>query len=326
VQLGDWAQLLLLAPATANSIAKLAAGRADDVVSATVLAARCPLVLAPAMNDAMWAKPQVQENLERVRGRGALVVAPESGHLASGHTGSGRLASGRRIVDALAEAARSRYDLAGRQVVVSAGGTREPIDPVRYISNYSSGKMGFALATAAAERGARVTLVTTAQHPPHQGVREVAVETAEQMLAALREAQRDADLLVMAAAVADYRPAQVEAEKIRREARAAIPLELERNVDILAALAQEPGAEHVFRVGFAAEGEDLETRAREKLERKRLDAIVANDIRRSDIAFGSDHNEAVVLLRGGERVELPRMTKREMADRLYDLLLPRLHR
>ncbi len=326
VQLGDWAQLLLLAPATANSIAKLAAGRADDIVSATVLAARCPLVLAPAMNDAMWAKPQVQENLERVRARGALVVAPESGHLASGHTGSGRLASGQRIVDALAEAARSRYDMAGRRVVVSAGGTREPIDPVRFISNYSSGKMGFALAAAAAERGAQVTLVTTAEHPPHQGVRVVAVETAEQMLAALREAQRDADLLVMAAAVADYRPAHVEAEKIRREKSAAIPLDLERNVDILAALAQEPGAERVVRVGFAAEGADLEATAREKLERKRLDAIVANDIRRSDIAFGSDHNEAVVLLRGGERVELPRMTKREMADRIYDLLLPGLPR
>ena len=324
VQLGDWAQLLLLAPATANSIAKLAAGRADDIVSATVLAARCPLVLAPAMNDAMWAKPQVQENLERVRGRGALVVAPESGHLASGHVGAGRLASGQQIVDGLAEAARARYDLAGRQVVVSAGGTREPIDPVRFISNYSSGKMGFALAAAAAERGARVTLVTTAHHPHHDGVREVAVETAEQMLEALREAQRDADLLVMAAAVADYRPARVETEKIRREKSAALALELERNVDILAALGQEPGAERVFRVGFAAEGGDLEAKAQEKLERKRLDAIVANDIRRTDIAFGSDHNEAVLLMRGGQRTELPRMSKREMADRIYDLLLPRL--
>lgn len=326
VQLGDWAQLLLLAPATANSIAKLAAGRADDLVSATVLAARCPLVLAPAMNDAMWDKPQVQENLERIRARGALVVAPESGHLASGHTGSGRLASGQAILDVLAEAARSRYDLAGRRVVVSAGGTREPIDPVRFISNYSSGKMGFALAVAAAERGAQVTLVTTAGHPPHHGVRVVAVETADQMLAALREAQRGADLLVMAAAVADYRPGHAEAEKIRRDKRPAIQLELTRNVDILAALAQEPGAERVFRVGFAAEGGDLEARAREKLEHKRLDAIVANDIRRSDIAFGSDHNEAVVLLRGGERVDLARTTKREMADRIYDLLLPRLPR
>jgi phosphopantothenoylcysteine decarboxylase / phosphopantothenate---cysteine ligase len=324
VQLGDWAQLLLLAPATANTIAKLAQGRADDIVSATVLAARCPLVVAPAMNDAMWAKAQVQENLARLRAGGAVVVEPEAGHLASGHVGSGRLASGQRLLDALAEAARARYDLAGRHVVVSAGGTREPIDPVRFISNYSSGKMGFALAAAAAERGARVTLVTAAQHPAHHGVAEVHVETAEQMLQGLREAQRDADLLVMAAAVADYRPARVQEEKIRREQVAEMSLELERNVDILAALAQEPGAERTFRVGFAAEGGELEAKALEKLERKRLDAIVANDIRRRDIAFGSDHNQAVVLLRGGERVELPRMTKREMADRLYDLFLPRL--
>jgi len=324
VQLGDWAQLLLLAPATANSIAKLAGGRADDVVSATVLAARCPLVIAPAMNDAMWGKSQVQENLARVRARGVLVVEPEAGHLASGHVGAGRLASGQRLLDALAEAARSRYDLAGRQVVVSAGGTREPIDPVRFISNYSSGKMGFALAAAAAERGARVTLVTTAQHPPHPGITEVSVETAGQMLDGLRDAQRGADLLVMAAAVADYRPARTAAEKIRREQAAELSLELERNVDILAELGREPGAERTFRVGFAAEGAELEAKALEKLERKRLDAIVANDIRRQDIGFGSEHNEAVVLLRGGERVELPRMTKRELADRLYDLLLPRL--
>jgi phosphopantothenoylcysteine decarboxylase/phosphopantothenate--cysteine ligase len=171
-----------------------------------------------------------------------------------------------------------------------------------------------------------VTLVTTAQHPRHAGVREVAVETAEQMLEALREAQRDADLLVMAAAVADYRPARVETEKIRREKSAAISLELERNVDVLAALGQESGAERVYRVGFAAEGGDLEAKAQEKLERKRLDAIVANDIRRTDIAFGSEENEAVVLLRGGQRAELPKMSKREMADRIYDLLLPRLKR
>ena len=324
VQLGDWAQLLLLAPATANTIAKLAEGRADDIVSATVLAARGPLVLAPAMNDAMWAKPQVQENLARVRARGALVVEPEAGHLASGHTGAGRLASGQRLLDALAEAARGRYDLAGRAVVVSAGGTREPIDPVRFISNYSSGKMGYALAAAAAERGARVTLVTTASHPAHPGITEVGVETAAEMLEALRQAQPGADLLVMAAAVADYRPARVAAEKIRREQAAELALELERNVDILAELGREPGAERIFRVGFAAEGAELEAKALEKLERKRLDAIVANDVQRRDIAFGSDYNEAVVYLRGGERVELARMTKRELADRLYDLLLPKL--
>ena len=186
------------------------------------------------------------------------------------------------------------------------------------------GLAGISSALELADGGARVTLVTAAQHPAHHGIAQVHVETAEQMLQGLREAQREADLLVMAAAVADYRPAHVQEEKIRREQTAEMSLELERNVDILAALAQEPGAEKTFRVGFAAEGGELEAKALEKLERKRLDAIVANDIRRHDIAFGSDHNEAVVLLRGGERVELARMTKREMADRLYDLFLPRL--
>src|SRR2546423_780839 len=186
VQLGDWAQLLLLAPATANTIAKLAQGRADEVVSATVLAARCPLVLAPAMNDAMWAKPQVQGNLDQLRAHGALVVEPEAGHLASGHVGAGRLASGQRLLDALAEAARARYDLAGRHVVVSAGGTREPIDPVRFISNYSSGRMGVALAVAAAERGARRTLVTAAPHAAHEGGGAVQGEAAEAKVEGLR--------------------------------------------------------------------------------------------------------------------------------------------
>src|SRR2546423_2999134 len=165
VFLGDWAQLILVAPATANVLGRIAGGRSDDIVTATLLAARCPVVVAPAMNDAMWAKEAVQENLAVLRRRGVTVVEPESGHLASGHVGAGRLAGAAAIFGAMVQAARSRYDYAGRRVVVTAGGTREPIDPVRFISNYSSGKMGFALATAASDRGARVTLVTTASHP-----------------------------------------------------------------------------------------------------------------------------------------------------------------
>src|SRR5256884_192748 len=270
VFLGDWAQLIVVAPATANVIGRIADGRSDDIVTATLLAARCPVVIAPAMNDAMWAKPALQENLTKLRHRGITVVEPETGHLAGGHEGAGRLAGASTVFNAMVHAIRSRYDLAGRRVVVTAGGTREPIDPVRFISNYSSGKMGYALAAAAAERGARVTLVTTASHPAHPGITEVGVETAAEMLEALRQAQPGADLLVMAAAVADYRPARVAAEKIRREQAAELALELERNVDILAELGCEPGAERIFRVGFAAEGAELEAKALEKLERKRL--------------------------------------------------------
>jgi phosphopantothenoylcysteine decarboxylase/phosphopantothenate--cysteine ligase len=302
----------------------VAHGQADDLVTATMLAARCPVVIAPAMNDAMWEKQAVRENVEALRSRGCAVVEPEAGHLASGHVGSGRLAGAAAILDALARAARPRLDLAGRRVVVSAGGTREPIDPVRFVGNYSSGKMGFAVAVAAAERGAQVTLVSTARHPGHAGVRLVPVETASEMLEALRRELRGADLLVMAAAVADFRPEQRAPEKIRREVRSELVLRLERNTDILAELAHEPGAEGVFRLGFAAEGGELERRAVEKIERKGLDGILANDVSRADIAFGSDHNAGLLLFRDGTRIELERMGKREMADRILDAVVPRL--
>lgn len=324
VQLGDWAQVILVAPATANLLAKAAQGRSDDLVSATLLAARCPVVVAPAMNDAMWSKAAVQDNLGRVRELGYGVVEPEAGHLASGHTGTGRLASGQRLVDGLAAALRARFDLAGRRVVVSAGGTREPIDPVRFISNYSSGKMGFALAVAAAERGARVTLVSSAQHPAHAGVELVAVETAADMLAALREAQKSADLLIMAAAIADFRPVAVAGEKLHREERSELTLSLEKVPDLLVELGRAAGERPPYRVAFAAEGEGLERRALEKMARKSVDAIVANDIRRADIAFGSEDNEATVYFRDGSRVSLAKMPKREMADRLLDLVRERL--
>src|SRR5439155_15136322 len=184
-------------PATANLLSKLARGQSDDLVTATVLASRGPVVVAPAMNDAMWAKPAVQENVAALRRRGAVLVEPESGHLASGHVGSGRLAAAAAIFDGLREAVTGRYDLAGRKVVVSAGGTREPIDPVRFVSNYSSGKMGYAIAAAAAVRRAGAALVTTAQHPPHHGVSLHPVETAAEMLEALKEQIQGADLLVM---------------------------------------------------------------------------------------------------------------------------------
>ena len=324
VALGDWAQLILLAPATANVIGRVASGRSDDIVTATVLAARCPVVVAPAMNDAMWSKAAVQENVATLRHRGVTVVEPETGHLASGHVGTGRLADASKLLDAMADAVRSRYDLAGRHVIVSAGGTREPIDPVRFISNYSSGKMGFAIAAAAADRGARVTLVTTANHPSHHGVEMRQVATADEMLAELRSEMKGADLLMMAAAVADFRPAKTVASKIRREDTPKLTLELESLPDLVATLGQQKDAEGVFRVGFAAEDSDLSTKGLEKMKRKGLHAIVANDISRKDIGFGSDNNAGVVMFSDGSNHELEKMTKREMADRILDLVVPRL--
>jgi len=324
VELGDWAQVALVAPATADLVARLANGHADDLVAATVLAARCPVVVAPAMNDAMWAQPAVAANVAALRGHGRIVVEPESGHLASGHVGAGRLPAAAALLEALARAVDVRRDLAGRRVVVSAGGTREPIDPVRFISNYSTGKMGFAVAEAAADRGADVVLVTTAAHPPHAGVRVRPVETADEMRAALLDEQPGADLLVMAAAVADFRPVRRATHKIRREGTPSLVLELEPNGDVVRDLAREPGSEGVYRLGFAAEDAELLAKAREKLERKGLDAIFANDISRSDVGFAVDHNAGILLLRDGTRLDIERATKREVADRLLDAVVPRL--
>ncbi len=324
VFLGDWAQVVLLAPATANVIGRIANGQSDDIVTATVLASRSPVVVAPAMNDAMWSKQAVQDNIATLRERGMNVVEPESGHLASGHVGTGRLAGPAQLLAAMASVVRARYDLAGCRVVVTAGGTREPIDPVRFISNYSSGKMGFAIASGAADRGASVVLVSTASHPAHNGVEVRPVETAEEMLGELRGQLDGADLLVMAAAVADFRPTKVSGSKIRREDTSSLSVDLEPIPDLLATVGGEKGGAGAFRLGFAAEGSDLDAKALEKMKKKGLQAIVANDISRKDVGFGSDYNEGVILFADGTRQEIPRMTKREMADRILDLVGPRI--
>jgi phosphopantothenoylcysteine decarboxylase/phosphopantothenate--cysteine ligase len=324
VFLGDWAQVILVAPATANVIGRVAGGRSDDIVTATLLAARGPVVVAPAMNDAMWVKQAVQDNVATLRRRGFTIVEPERGHLASGHEGAGRLAGARAILDAMVHSVRSRYDYAGRHVVVTAGGTREPIDPVRFISNYSSGKMGFALASAAADRGAVVTLITTANHPAHPGVAVQRVDTSAEMLAEMRLQLRYADLFFMAAAVGDFRPARTSNRKIRREQTPTLNLELVPIPDLVASLAGDETLGNVFRIAFAAEDSDLDTKAVDKMKRKGVQAIVANDISRHDIGFGSDYNAGLLVFADGSRFELEKATKREMSDRILDLVLPRL--
>ena len=272
----------------------------------------------------MWAKPAVQENVSTLRHRQVNVVEPDTGHLASGHTGAGRLAISSTILNAMVHAVRSRYDFSGRKVVVTAGGTREPIDPVRFISNYSSGKMGFALAAAAADRGANVILITSANHPEHHGINMQRVDTSSELLAEMRSQLGGADLLLMAAAVGDFRPAKTAARKIRREETPSLTLELEPIPDLIASLAADESLAGVFRIAFAAEDSDLDTKGMEKMKRKGVQAIVANDISRRDVGFGSDYNAGVLLFADGSRFELEKATKREMSDRILDLVLPRL--
>lgn len=317
VSLGHHADVVCVAPATAHTLAKLALGLADDLVTTTCLATRAPLVIAPAMDADMYDHPAVQANVRALRERGATIVEPGYGRMASGLVGQGRLAEPPAIVDTLRSVLARTGDLAGWRVVVTAGGTREAIDPVRYVSNHSSGKMGYAVAEAARDRGASVVLITapTALTPP-LGVEIQPVVSAADMHQAVMAALPDADLLVMAAAVADYRPAAVAEQKIKKRDDD-LTLHLSKTTDILAATATLAG-ERLVRIGFAAESQDLVANAADKLERKRLDLIVANDVSRTDSGFGTDDNAVVLLDRTGGHRELPLLPKREVADRILD--------
>lgn len=323
VALAERAEVVLVAPATANILAKLAHGLADDMLTCTVLATRAPVVLAPAMEEEMYAHPATQANLALLRQRGCRIVEPAEGRLASGKIGRGRLAEVPVLLAALRAALGARGDLAGRRIVITAGGTHEPIDPVRFIGNRSSGKMGFALAEAARDRGACVTLIagpTTVEPPP--GVALVRVETAIEMCDAVLTAVRDADALVMAAAVADYRPAATLEQKIKR-ASEELTVRLVRNPDILAAVAAATAGRPLVRVGFAAETQDIRANARQKLAAKGLDLIVANDVTAPDAGFGTDTNR-VVLIDAASEEELPLLSKYEIAWRVLDRVAQRL--
>lgn len=311
-----WADVLCVAPATAHTLGRLALGLADDFLTTTALAFAGPVVVAPALHSVMWDKPAVQENVETLRRRGVRLVGPVEGALASGEVGVGRMADPEAIVAAVEEAALPG-PLAGRTVLVTAGPTFEPVDPVRFLGNRSSGKMGFSLAAEAARRSARVVLVAGPVHlPTPHGVERINVTTAREMEEAVRRVAPAADLVIMTAAVSDFRPSRPAAEKIKRE-RGLASIELEPNPDILAGL--RPVAPRAVLVGFAAETRDLEANARAKLERKGVDFLAANDVSRRDIAFDSDANEVTVFRREGEPVFFPRQPKEELAAALLDL-------
>jgi phosphopantothenoylcysteine decarboxylase/phosphopantothenate--cysteine ligase len=317
--------VMVVAPATADLLARLAYGHADDFLTTTYLAFTGPVVLAPAMNSNMWAHPATQENLNILRKRGHVIVEPEDGLLACGMTGPGRLAETNQIADVVASLGltsspvKASKDLDGETVLITAGPTQEPLDPVRFISNRSSGKMGYALAEAAGERGARVVLISGPVHlPAPPGVTLIRVHTAIEMRNAVFEHLAEATIIVKSAAVADYHLSRVPQHKVKKTATR-MSLELDPTPDILAELGQKKGDR--LLIGFAAETENLTEGARSKLKSKNCDMVVANLVGQDGTGFESDENEAVLVLSTGETIPLQRAPKREMADRIFDQVM-----
>nr|WP_202121802.1 bifunctional phosphopantothenoylcysteine decarboxylase/phosphopantothenate--cysteine ligase CoaBC [Streptomyces sp. BA2] len=328
VRIGQAADVVIVAPATADMMAKAAHGLADDLLTNTLLTARCPVIFAPAMHTEMWEHPATQENVATLRRRGALVIEPAVGRLTGVDTGKGRFPDPVELFEVvrrvLARGDLAR-DLAGRHVVVSAGGTREPLDPVRFLGNRSSGKQGYALARSAAARGARVTLVSAnAALPEPAGVDVVPVGTAVQLREAVLKASADADAVVMAAAVADFRPETYATGKIKkRDGQEQPPIALVRNPDILAEIAGDRPRPGQIVVGFAAETDDVLANGRAKLERKGCDLLVVNEVGERK-TFGSEENEAVVLGADGSETAVPYGPKEVLADTVWDLVVERL--
>ncbi len=319
VEIARRADVAIVAPASATTIARLAEGLADDVVSLTMLATEAPRLVAPAMDNQMYEDAATQANLETLRERGFTIVGPAEGRLATGRMGVGRLVETETLVGAIKQAIGRKGDLAGERIVISAGGTREPIDPVRFISNYSSGKMGYALAEAARDRGAAVTLVSTVTALPcPYGADLVPVETVADMREAVLKACEDASALIMAAAVSDYRPAQFEGEKVKKgpDSKA---LELVKNDDFLLEIEGK-----LVKVGFAAETGDLLANAKKKLKAKNLDLIAANDVSQPGVGFGTDTNQVSIIDTDGEIEEVPLLPKYEVAQRILDRVVPLL--
>ena len=323
IELARWAELLLVAPATANVLAKMAAGIADDALTTYALAHRAEVLVAPAMNTYMLAHPTVQQNIDTLRGRGVGIIEPVNGLLACGEEGAGKMPDVPELVQ-LVKARFTARDLEGKRVLVTAGATREPLDPVRYLTNRSSGKMGYAIAEAARRRGAQVTLVsgpTSAIVPA--GVELTRVNTAEEMHAAVLGAAAQHAIVIKAAAVADFAPVRVAEKKIKKkEDEETLTIELRKNRDILADVAQV--SPRPFIVAFAAETDMVEENAREKLQRKGADLIVANDVADSSIGFDSNENEVLVIARDGATTRIPRAPKSVIANRILDAVVARL--
>ena len=318
------AHAILVVPATANFLAKAALGLADDLLSTMLLNARCPVIIAPAMDGDMWTHQTVVQHVQALRARGVVVLDPEVGPLASGQIAQGRLPAESRILDAVYAALIPQRDWQGQRVLVSAGPTQEPIDPVRFISNRSSGKMGYAIAEAARDRGAEVILVTgPSSLTPPPGVTTVSVNTASEMTDALIRHFASSTVLIMAAAVADFRPKMLAEQKLKKQGRSELVLELEATPDILAMLSARRTSQVV--VGFAAETEHILSHAKDKLKGKGLDLIIANDITQAGGGFGSDDNAAVIISATGEQKVLDLMPKRRLADEIltavHDLCL-----
>ncbi|MET9596817.1 MULTISPECIES: bifunctional phosphopantothenoylcysteine decarboxylase/phosphopantothenate--cysteine ligase CoaBC [unclassified Streptomyces] len=329
VRIGQSADLVVVAPATADMLAKAAHGLADDLLTNTLLTARCPVVFAPAMHTEMWEHPATQENVATLRRRGALVIEPAVGRLTGKDTGKGRLPDPEEIFEVCRHVLRRRGaaepDLAGRHVVISAGGTREPLDPVRFLGNRSSGKQGYALARTAVARGARVTLVAanTALADP-AGVDVVRVGTAVQLREAVLKAAADADAVVMAAAVADFRPAEYAGGKIKKkDGQDPAPVALVRNPDVLAEISADRARVGQVVVGFAAETDDVLENGRAKLARKGCDLLVVNEVGESR-TFGSEENEAIILASDGSETPVPYGPKEALADVIWDQVAVRL--
>jgi phosphopantothenoylcysteine decarboxylase/phosphopantothenate--cysteine ligase len=320
VGLGHSADLLVIAPCTANTIAKLAYGQADTLLTVTALASTCPLLIAPAMDAGMFDHPATQENLGTLKKRGATIIGPAEGHLASGLSGAGRMLEPAEIIGHIRLILGHNGPLAGKKVVISAGGTQEPLDPVRVLTNRSSGKQGYALAQAALDAGAQVTLITTPGSLTSPiGARLIHVETAKQMLDAVLDESAQSDALIMSAAVADFRPKNMAKDKIKKEG--GIPqVELEATEDILKTVSSNGSGTnrpHVL-VGFAAESRDLLENATVKLKSKGLDLIAANDISASDAGFASETNRVTLLFADGRKESLPLMDKSEVAETIME--------
>ncbi|HEX8917329.1 MAG TPA: bifunctional phosphopantothenoylcysteine decarboxylase/phosphopantothenate--cysteine ligase CoaBC [Chloroflexota bacterium] len=314
LELARWADLIVVAPATAHSLARLSLGLADDLLGAVLLAATSPVILAPAMETQMWTNAVTQEHVGRLKVRGYLFVGPETGRLASGISGLGRMAEPQVIGDEIGHRLRSKSDLKDFRVLVTAGPTREAIDPVRYIGNRSSGKMGYAVAEEASSRGARVTLITGPTSLPFPSVAEVVnVESTDEMREAVLRRAGDQDVFVMAAAVADFRPVELNEKKVKRNGEWTLDLAPTEDIAAAAALA----APRAIHIGFALESEDLLGAARRKLQRKRLNMVVANAISDDQDPFGADNNQVAFVL-PDRVVEMPMMSKKKVASRLLD--------